>query len=100
MTSRYTITDDDAAQFDRDGYLFVEDLYESEEIELLSAIGRADEEKAALVHSAVDAKGGESKLWLTSDIDREDIYNGVCHGRRIVDTMERLLADEVYLYHY
>jgi len=100
MTSFYTITDDDAAQFDRDGYLFVEDLYEAEEIELLSAIGRADEEKAELVHAAVDTKGGESKLWLTSDIDREDIYNGFCHGRRIVDTMERLLADEVYLYHY
>jgi hypothetical protein len=100
MTSFYTVTDEDAARFETDGFLLLEDLYSSEEIELLNAIGRADKEKAELVHSAVDTRGGESKLWLTSAIDREDIYNGFCHGRHIVDTMERLLADEVYLYHY
>jgi ectoine hydroxylase len=100
MTSFYTVTADDAAQFERDGFLLVKELYNREEIDLLSAIGRADKEKEEMAHASTDAKGGKSKLWLTSDIDREDIYNGFCHGRRMVDTMERLLADEVYLYHY
>lgn len=93
-------TADQVTQFKRDGFLMVPDLYTPEEVELLLKIGRADQEKAAIVHAARDTQGGESKLWLTSDIDRQDIYNGFCHGRRLVETMEQLMDDEVYLYHY
>jgi hypothetical protein len=98
--SPFRITEAHKAQFQQDGYVMVEGLYDQEEMDLLLQIGKADQEKIAMVHAAKDAEGRESKLWLTSDIDREDIYNAFCHGRRIVDTMERLLDDEVYLYHY
>jgi hypothetical protein len=87
-------------QFQRDGYLMVEDLYTPEEMELLLNIGKTDSEKAEMVHAPKDAEGRESKLWLTSDTEREDIYNAICHGHRLVDTMEAVMLDEVYLYHY
>ncbi len=96
----FKITKDLAAQFAQDGFILVRQLYDTEEMELLLKIGKADQEKAELVHAAIDAEGRESKIWLTSDIERQDIYNGFCHGRRIVDAMEKLMDDEVYLYHY
>ncbi|HCQ04913.1 MAG TPA: phytanoyl-CoA dioxygenase family protein [Candidatus Latescibacteria bacterium] len=96
----FQLTEKHITQFQEDGYLMVEGLYDQEEMDLLLQIGKADQEKEEIVHSANDAAGRESKLWLTSDIDQEDIYNGFVHGRRIVDTMERVMGDEVYLYHY
>ena len=98
--SQSGIDDRYAVQFQRDGYLLVPRLYDAEEIDLLQKIGKADHEKMDHVRTVADTEGGASKLWLTSDTEREDIYNGFCHSRRMVDTMEALLEDEVYLYHY
>lgn len=96
----FKVSDDQWEQFQRDGYLLVSQLFDAEEMELLLKIGKADQEKAANVRAVIDAQGGQSKLWLTSDVEREDIYNAICHSHRVTDTMERLLGDEVYLYHY
>src|SRR5437899_7045457 len=98
--NRFQVTDDQITQFQQDGYLMVPRLFDAEEMELLLKIGKADQEKTAKIHAVADKEGGTSKLWLTADTEREDIYNGFCHGRRIVDAMERLMGDEVYLYHY
>lgn len=98
--ARFRINREQYDAFQRDGYLIVRDLFDAEEMDLLLKIGKGDKEKALLVHSAKDTQGGESKLWLTSDTQREDIYNGFCHCHRIVDTCEKLMGDEVYLYHY
>ncbi len=100
IESGFAVTDDQLKQFHQDGYILVPGLFDSEEMDLLLRIGKADQEKAAQIHAVKDAHGGTSKLWLTAEVDRQDIYNGFCHSRRIVDTMERLLGDEVYLYHY
>src|ERR1700682_1220153 len=97
---RSEVTDDTVTQFQKDGYLLVPGLFDAGEMDLLLKIGKADQEKNAKVHAVADTQGGQSKLWLTADTDREDVYNGFCHGRRIVDAMERLMGDEVYLYHY
>jgi ectoine hydroxylase-related dioxygenase (phytanoyl-CoA dioxygenase family) len=86
--------------FDCDGYSLVPALFDAEEMDLLFKIGKGDQEKAGKVRAAKDTKGGESKMWLTSETDRQDIYNAICHGRRILDPMEAMLEDEVYLYHY
>jgi len=95
----FKLSDAQCAQFHQDGYIFVEDLFNEEEMELLLNIGKHDQEKSDSVHEALDAEGRASKLWLTSDI-REDIYSAICQSRRIVDTMDTLFGDEVYLYHY
>lgn len=90
----------DVAQFEKDGYVLIRNLFDSEEMELLLRIGKADQEKTAQIHNVTDAEGGTSKLWLTSDTDRQDIYNGFCHSHRLVNAMEAFMGDEVYLYHY
>ena len=96
----FSVSQEQIKQFGRDGFLMVERLFDAREIGLLEKIARADKEKASQVNTARDARGGESRLWLSSETGREDIYNGFCHGRRIINTMEKLLDDEVYLYHY
>ena len=96
----FQLTIENKRKFQEDGYLLVEDLYDQEEMDLLLSIGKNDQEKASLVRAAEDTEGRESKLWLTSDTDREDIYNAICHGHRMVDTLEDMMDDEVYLYHY
>ena len=91
---------DQVTRFQDDGYLAVPGFYDAEEMDLLLKIARADMDKTENVRGPVDAAGRISKLWLTSDTDGDDIYNAVCHGRRLVDAMEALMGDEVYLYHY
>jgi len=95
----FKVSEEQIADFNRDGYLFVPGLFDAEEMKLLFEVGKGDKEKAKMVGTAKDTQGGESKLWLTSEL-RLDIYNGFVHCHRMVDTMEKLLADEVYLYHY
>ena len=73
-------------QFREDGVLVVKSLFSPEE--------------AALVHKIGKATPPESVIWLSADTYKADVYNGVVHGRRIVDTLCTLLDDEVYLYHY
>ncbi|MDA1192773.1 MAG: phytanoyl-CoA dioxygenase family protein [Candidatus Poribacteria bacterium] len=87
------------AQFQEDGFLFVRGLFDAEEMELLLNIGKHDQEKNANVHAARDAEGRESKLWLTSE-SRDDIYNAFVRSHRLASTMETVMDDEVYLYHY
>ena len=94
------VTPEKIKQFEEDGFLMIDSLYNSKEMELLLNIGKNDQEKKELVHAPRDAEGRESKLWLTSETEQNDIYNAICHGHRIVDTMEALMRDEVYLYHY
>jgi ectoine hydroxylase-related dioxygenase (phytanoyl-CoA dioxygenase family) len=96
----FKVTDEQIKQFQQDGYILVPGLYDAEEMELLMQIGKSDQEKAAQIRGMKDASGAESKIWLTDETDREDIYNAFVHGHRMVDTMEALMDDEVYLFHY
>jgi ectoine hydroxylase len=98
--SHFHVDADLIAQFQHDGCLLIPRLFDPEEMDLLLKIGKADQEKAAQTHDVKDTREGTAKIWLTADTSREDIYNGFCHSHRMVDTMESLLGDEVYLYHY
>jgi len=98
--STFNLTAEQNAQFQNDGFLFVKNLYNEEEMTYLLDIAKKDQEKSDQIRAVIDADGRDSKLWLTSEIDRDDIYNAICHGHRMVDTMEKLMNDEVYLYHY
>jgi ectoine hydroxylase-related dioxygenase (phytanoyl-CoA dioxygenase family) len=100
MSTTYAVTDEQVQSFRDDGFLLVADLYDEQEMELLLNVAKSDMEKTEDVRGPVDAAGRTSKLWLTSDTDRDDVYNAICHGRRMVEAMEALMGDEVYLYHY
>jgi len=95
----FTASDEQVEAFARDGYLMARGLFDAEETRLLYDIGKSDTEKRDRVGVARDVDGRESKLWLSSDRN-EDIYNAYVRSHRLAGTMEKLLGDEVYLYHY
>src|ERR1043166_9511196 len=86
-------------QFNRDGFLMVEGLFDAEEMELLIRIAKADQQVAGKTIERQDLSGVRSKLWITDSLG-EDIYIAFVHCRRIVDPLEQLLDGEVYHYHH
>jgi ectoine hydroxylase len=95
----FVLSDQRLEQFERDGFVTVEALFDSEEIALLAKIARADRELANQADKRRDADGGVIRISVRNQLDR-DIYSAFVRCRRIVDTMERLLSGEVYHYHH
>lgn len=95
----FQVTPTQIRLFHDDGYLMVPGLFDSEETELLGAVARSDEELKAQVRSRRDGEGGVTTLSLSNDLG-DDIYSAIVRCRRMTDTMERLLGDEVYHYHH
>lgn len=93
------LTDKQVEQFNRDGYLLSEELFDAEEMDLLTRIAKHDErfEREALERR--DSQAGTSKLWLTDALE-DDIYSAFVRCRRIVDPLEQLLCGEIYHYHH
>ena len=88
-------------EYKKNGFLIVPNLYDAEEIGLLLKICKNDQDKKHIINNQhKDSMGLNSKYWLSTDIDQLNIYNAISHGFRLVDTMEKLLDDEVYIYHY
>ena len=85
-------------QFQRDGYLFCKDLFDSEEMNLLLTTARHDHTMLSHNIPVKDAKGRESKLSLWNH-PGDDIYGMFARCHRVVDGMEQLLGGEVYHYH-
>jgi len=86
-------------QFNRDGFLMVEGLFDAEEMDLLIRIAKADQQMAAQAYERQDLSGHRSRFWITSDLG-EDIYSAFVHCHRIVDPLEQFLEGEVYQYHH
>ena len=86
-------------QFNRNGYLLCEQLFDAEEMSLLISIAKNDQrlEQEALVRR--DASANTTKLWLTDALE-DDIYSAFVRCHRIVNSMEHLLGGEVYQYHH
>ena len=97
--STFKLTDDHIREFEANGYIIATGLFDTEEVEILGAVARADEELKAQVRSRKDAEGGITTLSLSNELG-DDIYSAIVRCRRMTDTMERLLGDEVYHYHH
>lgn len=95
----FNITEEQLADFDRDGYVIVEDLFDAEEMQLLRDIAKADREVAARVTDRQDAAGGITSLALSNEV-HDDIFGAIVRSRRMMHTVEKLLGDEVYHYHH
>src|SRR5690242_13596137 len=94
----YRLTDAQVQAYNRDGYVFVPGLFDREEIGLLHRVAKADRAIAG-AHHMKDATGGESKIWLTTEL-RQDVYSAFSHSPRVVDPIAQLLDDEVVFYHH
>ena len=97
--SSFAVSDDQLRGFLEDGFFIVERLFDSEEIDLLGKIARADHHLSQQAASRRDGQGGAIRLLVENEL-REDIYAAFVRCRRVVETMERLLEGEVYHYHH
>ena len=93
------LTEQELAQFNRDGYLMKRELFDAEEMELLITIAKNDQRLEREALERRDADAGTSKLWLT-DVLEDDIYSAFVRCLRIVEPLEQILDGEVYHYHH
>lgn len=94
----FQISDEQVAEFHRDGYLFVRGLFDAEETALMLAAARGDKGISENAFDVEDTDGKKSKLTLWNH-PSDDIFGMAARCHRVVDTTERLLGDEVYHYH-
>src|SRR5258707_2521477 len=90
---------DQIARFHSDGCFVAGSLFDTEEIDLLRTITRADHQMQADAASRGDGEGGAIRLVVENEL-HDDIYGAIVRSRRIVETMETLLEGEVYHYHH
>ncbi len=96
--SFFQLSDDQLEQFNRDGYLHVPALFDPDETRMLVDAARGDEGVKGNAFGVDDRSGNPVKLTLWNH-PGDDIYGVIGRCKRVVDTMEKLLDDEVYHYH-
>ncbi len=84
--------------FLQDGFLIVREFLDAEETELTLRAARQDEALRIHAMEVIDTKGRSTNLSLWNH-PGDDIYGAICRCRRVVDSMEQLLEEEVYHYH-
>ncbi len=94
------LTLDAIEAFDRDGYIVVENLLDSEETKLLGIIARRDHELTASRTSRADGEGGSVDIVVENELPADSIYSAIVQAEPLVTAMESLLGDEVYHYHH
>ncbi len=93
-----TAIDKQLADYHRDGYLFIPQMFDREEIELLHRTALADGELDRRAFDRADGEGGTVRLSLWNH-PGESIYGMFARCHRIVNLAERILEGEVYHYH-
>ena len=85
------------ARFQEEGFLIVRGLYSVDEAAALKAVARLDP-----LSSAVNEETGKrSKIFFPASASHShDVYNAFSRCSRMVDTMEALMGDEVWLCEY
>ena len=85
-------------QYDESGYLLVEGLFDSEEIELLRRSAKEDKQLDEHSFGRNDGEGGTVRLSLWNH-PGEGIYGAFARCNRMVSIAGQLLRDEPYHYH-
>ena len=83
----HPLCDEQVAQFERDGYLMIEDLFAAEEVELMIRVAQEDRALHEHAYGRKDAQGRESRLSLWNH-PGDDLFgdgltivaNRRCHG--------------------
>src|SRR5271156_5097804 len=94
MASNY---DAELREFEKNGYVFVPNLLNTEEVEVLFTAAKGDTRLLSNAFDVPDAQGGKSRLAGWSH-PGDDIYGMLARVPRVVDRMEAFLGDEVYHY--
>jgi ectoine hydroxylase len=85
-------------RYAKDGYVFARGLFSAEEIALLRETAREDHAMDQAASSRDDGTGHAVRLSLWNH-PGDGIYGMFARCRRVVDSVEQLLGEEVYHYH-
>jgi ectoine hydroxylase len=96
--SFFQLSDDQLEQFNRDGYLHVPALFDTNESKMLVEAAHGDDAVKGNAFGVDDRTGNPVKLTLWNH-PGDDIYGVIGRCDRVVNAMEKLLDDEVYHYH-
>lgn len=86
------------AAFDRDGYVLIRGLFDSEETDLLQRAMEMDPAIRGHFFDREDGEGLTTKMALWNH-PGDSVYGYAARCHKMVDTMEDLLGGEVYHYH-
>jgi ectoine hydroxylase len=92
------LSPDQLQQYHRDGYVLVQRLFDSEEIDLLKRAAKEDHELDRRSFGRADGEGGTVRLSLWNH-PGDGIYGMFARCERMVRAVEQLLEGEVYHYH-
>ncbi len=95
---RDVLTDQQVADYQRDGYVLAPGMFETDEIDLLHRSAAADRELDKRSFGRNDGEGGTVRLSLWNH-PGDNVYGMFARCRRIVDSAEKILGGEVYHYH-
>jgi hypothetical protein len=87
-----------AITFDRDGFVLVDDLFNSDEVAVLLAAAEEATRVQEHTFDLKDTSGRSSRLALWKDIG-EDVFGAVSASPRIVNGARALLREDVYHWH-
>lgn len=96
--TQHRLTSQQLAEFNENGYLIFEGLFEPDEVEIMRRVAKADRSIEQEALSRADGEGGITKLRLWNEAG-DDLYGIVARSERIVDPLEQFLGGEVYYYH-
>jgi hypothetical protein len=86
------------AAFEKDGYVLVRGLFDSEEISLMRSSIEQDPDLQNSLYNRKDAQG-KATMMATWNHPGDSAYGLAARSERVIDTMEQMLGGEVYHYH-
>jgi len=98
MDNTRPLTDQEVAQFHRDGILLIKNFFSKEEINLVLDTAKDDPVMISKSYGRKDGSGGVSKMCVWNH-PPDNLYGMVCRSARVVEATEKLLGEEVYHYH-
>ena len=91
-------TPEQRAAYERDGFVLIRSLFDTEEITLLRSAIETDPQLHASLYDRNDASGKATRM-ATWNHPGDSVYGLAARSHRVVDTMEEMLGGEVYHYH-
>lgn len=92
------VSQDQLTDFNKNGFILIKSLFDNDEIDLLKKTAVEDRELDKHSFGRADGEGGTVRLSLWNH-PGDNIYGMIARSHRVVDTVEKLLGDEVYHYH-
>src|SRR5437016_5298470 len=92
------LTIEELTAYDRDGYLLVHQLFDTDEIDLLRDTAKRDRALDQQAYGRDDGQGGSVRLSVWN-LPGDDLYGMFSRNELIVNRVEQLLRDEPYHYH-